>query len=155
MTFIARPIAPFSVDILATDDPSSFSAGYQIPCSGTPTNTRATVNAGQITVYAGSHWRLEYSARFFGPAPSYETQFEIQFYDITNSSFIGQSCWGTTPNQNAARKGRLVCTALILDSQINTSITVETRVVYQVNMGSASAFPYYGTPTCRIMELPA
>lgn len=151
MTFQARPIAPFSVDILTMTDGSSFSAGSQIPCTGTPANTNATVSSGQITLYSGSHWRLEYSARFAGT-----TQFEIQFYDLSGSgAYIGQSLWGTSPGQNAARKGRVVCTALILNSDISTSKAVEVRIVSQVNMASANPYPYTGTQTLRIMELPA
>ena len=66
MTFTARPVAPFSIDILSAGDPSSFAADQKIPCTGTTGQTRATISSGQITVYAGSHWRLEYSPCFAG-----------------------------------------------------------------------------------------
>ena len=155
MTYTSRPIAPFKVDILSTGDPSSFAAGQKIPFTGTPNNTSATVSSGQITVYEGSNWRIEYSAVFAAGAPSYMTQFEIQLYSVTDSSYIGNSAWGTSPGQNNARKGRVVATALILNSEISTSKVIEARIVSQTNMISVGSFSIYGKPTLRVMELPA
>lgn len=155
MTFTARPVAPFKIDILSGSDPSSFTAGSQIPCTGTPTNTGATVSSGQITISSGSHWRLEYSAVFSGHPSTGNTQFEIQFYSTTDGTYIGQSLWGTSPTENQNRKGRVVCTALILNSDISTSKTIEARIVSQNNMSSASGAAFQGKMTFRIMELPA
>ena len=119
MTFTARPVAPFSIDILSAGDPSSFAANQKIPCTGTPGQTRATISSGQITVYAGSHWRLEYSPCFrIGP-------WEIQFYSVTDGDYIGQSCWGTAPGRYPERKGRLTACALLLNSDISTSKVIE------------------------------
>lgn len=153
MTFTARPIAPFKVDILSANNPASFTAGAQIPCTGSPINTSASVSSGAITLPAGSHWRIEYSATFTGDSNGY-TQFNIGFYSTTDSVYVGQSCWGTTPTQNQSRKGRVVATALILNSDISTSKTIEARIISQVDM-TASAYLSLGIPTFRIMELPA
>ena len=153
MTFTARPIAPFSIDILSADDPASFTAGQKIPCTGSPTETGAAVSSGQITVYAGSHWRIEYSPVFTGG------QFEIGLYSVTDGGYIGQSCWGTTPNNYPQRKGRLTACALILNSEISTSKIIEARIISQVSMGSRLTNSNYyraaGAPNFRIMELPA
>ncbi len=150
MTFTARPIAPFKIDILSASDPSSFAAGQKIPCTGTPTNTGATVSSGQITISAGSHWRIEYSANFLG-----DTQFEIGLYSITDSQYIGHSLWGTTDSQNPTRVGRVVASVLVLNSEISTSKVIEARIISQVNMSSSSAINYVGKPGFRILELPA
>ena len=152
MTFTARPVAPFSVDILSAGDPSSFAADQKIPCTGTPGQTRATISSGQITVYAGSHWRLEYSPCFASG------HWEIQFYSVTDSSYIGQSCWGTGIGNYHERKGRLTACALLLNSDISTSKVIEARIVSQNGMVSrvASAAPIgFGNASFRIMELPA
>lgn len=154
MTFKARPIAPFKIDILSASDPSTFSAGSQIPCTGSPSKTNATVSSGRITLPAGSHWRIEYSAAFAGLC-----QFEIGLFSITDNGYIGQSLWGTTPTQNPTRKGRVVACALILNSDIVTSKTIEARIISQTNMAangeSGTTYLYNGLPTFRIMELPA
>lgn len=153
MTFTARPIAPFSIDILSANDPSSFSAGQKIPCTGTAAKTNALVNSGQITIYAGSHWRIEYSPVFRGGS------FEIGLYSVTDGAYVGQSCWGTTPGNNPTRKGRLTACALILSSDISTSMVIEARIIQQNGMASRLTSPYYsnaaGAPNFRIMELPA
>ena len=155
MTYQPRPIAPFKIDILPVLDPSSFTAGNTIPCSGTPSNTRATVSSGEITLPSGSHWRLEFSGIFASTQNTGYTQFEIQFYDTATSQYIGQSMWGTTPGQNHYRKGRVVCTALILDSEISTSKTIGIKIISSVDLASGATYLYVGTPSARIMELPA
>ena len=155
MTFKARPIAPFKIDVLSASDPATFSAGSQIPCTGSPTKTNAGVSAGRITLPAGSHWRVEYSAAFAGTC-----QFEIGLFSITDNGYIGQSLWGTTPTEHPTRKGRVVATALILSSDIVTSSkTIEARIISQTNMAANGdvngTYLYNGLPTFRIMELPA
>ena len=155
MTFTARPVAPFSIDILSAGDPSSFADDQKIPCTGTPGQTRATISSGQITVYAGSHWRLEYSPCFTNSA------WEIQFYSVTDGGYIGQSCWASGPSPHATyneRKGRLTACALILNSDISTSKVIEARIVSAGNMGSRVSATYnmgFGNASFRIMELPA
>jgi hypothetical protein len=149
MTYQTRPIAPFKVDILSTSNPSSYSAGYTIPCTGVPSRTNATVNSsGEIKVYSGSHWRLEYSPVFGG-----SSQFEIQFFSITDNNYIGQSLFATTQTQNIKRKGRCVCTALILNSDINTFKEIKIQIVSETNMEEGPS--YLGDPCLRIFELPA
>ena len=152
MTFIAPPIAPFSMDLLSSGDPSSFAAGQAIPCTGTPSATGATVSSGQITIYSGSHWRIEYSPCFTG------SQFEIQLYNFTDSSYIGQSCVSTSTGSYPERKCRQSACALILNSEISTSMVIEARIVSLVSMGSritATVNKSFGNATFRIMELPA
>ena len=136
---------------MSAGDPSSFVADQKIPCTGTPEQTRATISSGQITVYAGSHWRLEYSPCFASG------QWEIQLYSVTDSSYIGQSCWATGVGNYHERKGRLTACALLLNSDISTSKVIEARIVSQSGMVSraASAYPMgYGNASFRIMELP-
>jgi hypothetical protein len=153
MTFTARPIAPLKIDILSVTDPASLTAGQQIPCTGSPSETRATVSSGQVTVYSGSHWRIEFSPCFNDGA------WEIELYSVTDGARIGFTCWGTSPSYTPLLKGRVCACALILDSDISTSKVIEARIVSQTNMGSQINNIYYpnagGRPTFRIMELPA
>lgn len=157
MTFTARPIAPFKIDILAGSNPSSYTAGAQIPCSGTPNNTTASVSSGQITLPAGSHWRIEYSPAFSSTDPSNAyVKYEIGLYSVTDSQYIGQSLFASSDGAgfDPNKAGRCVATALILNSEITTSMTIEARIVSQSQMTSAT-LNIYGTSTFRIMELPA
>ena len=159
MTFTARPIAPFTVDILAGSDPSSFTAGTKIPGTGTPSNTRVTVSSGQITLLSGSHWRLEYSPNFFSTdLTNGYVKYEIAFYSVTDSQYIGQSMFASSDGAgfDPNKAGRCVASALVLDSDITISKTIEARIVSQSQMASGSATAnYYGTATFRVMELPA
>jgi len=154
MTYTSRPIAPFKIDILSAGNPSSYTAGQKIPFTGTPNNTTASVSSGQITIYEGSNWKLEYSAIFQGDAVTGQCQFEIQLYSVTDEDYIGHSAWGTTPNQNNLRKGRVVASALILSSEISTSKVIEARIVSQAQLAEPT-YNFNGKPTLRVMELPA
>lgn len=153
MTYTSRPVAPFKIDILSAGNPSSYTAGQKIPFTGTPKNTSAAVSSGQITIYEGSHWKIEYSPVFAGDATTGQCQFEIQFYSVTDSAYIGHSAWGTTPSYNNARKGRVVATAFLLSSEISTSKVIEARIISQSLM-TDSTYNCYGKPTLRVMELP-
>ena len=155
MTYTSRPIAPFKIDILSVGEPSSYVAGQKIPFIGTPKNSSVTVSSGQITVYEGSSWRIEFSPVFAGDAVYGRCQFKVQFYSVTDSAYIGQASWGTTPTQNHTKKGRVVATALILSSEISTSKVIEARIVSQSGITNGSLYDYVGTPTLRVMELPA
>ena len=154
MTYTSRPIAPFKIDILSTGNPSSYAAGQKIPFTGTPKNTTATVSSGQITVYEGSNWKIEYSALFQGHPSTGYCQFEIQLYSVTDDAYIGHSAWATSPSYNNARKGRVVASALILNSEISTSKVIEARIISQSLMATPT-YNCYGKPTLRVMELPA
>ena len=154
MTYTSRPIAPFKIDILSTGNPSSYTAGQKIPFTGAPKNTSATISSGQITVYEGSNWKIEYSAVFQGHPTSGLCQFEIQLYSVTDSAYIGHSAWGTAPSYNNARKGRVVASAFILSSEISTSKVIEARIISQTLM-SEPTHNINGKPTLRVMELPA
>lgn len=154
MTFTARPVAPFKVDILSAGEPSSLVVGQQIPCTGSPTETSATVSGGQITLPAGSHWRIEYSACFAGDS-SGDCSFEIGFYSFSSLGFIGHSLYGSSDGYNPTRMGRCVATLLLLNSQITTSTTIEARIIAQTAMTSGLPYSYIGKAGFRIMELPA
>ena len=153
MTYTSRPVAPFKVDILSTSNPSSYAANQKIPFTGTPKNTSAAVSSGQITVYEGSNWKIEYSAVFQGHPTTGACQYEIQLYSVTDGAYIGQSAWATAPSYNNARKGRVVASALILSSEISTSKVIEARIVSQSQMADPT-YNCYGKPTLRVMELP-
>lgn len=157
MTFTARPIAPFKIDILAGGNPSTYTAGAQIPCSGTPSNTTATVSSGQIILPAGSHWRIEYSPAFASTdnTTGY-VKYEIGLYSVTDSQYIGQSLFASSDGAgfDPNKAGRCVASALILNLEITTSKTIEARLVSQSQMTGAT-LNIMGTSTFRIMELPA
>ena len=155
MTYTSRPIAPFKIDILSVGEPSSYTAGQKIPFTGTPNNTTSSISSGQITIYEGSNWRIEFSPVFAGDATYGRCQFKVQLYSVTDDDYIGNSAWGTTETQNHTKKGRVVATALILSSEISTSKVIEARIVSQSGITNASTYDYVGKPTLRVMELPA
>ncbi len=156
MTYTARPISPFKVDILTGSNPASYTADAQIPCTGTPSTT-ATVSSGQITLPAGSHWRVEYSPAFSSTDNTNGyVKYEIGLYSVTDSQYIGQSLFASSDGASfdPNKAGRCVASALILNSEITTSMTIEARIVSQTNMTSATQ-NRDGSATFRIMELPA
>ena len=75
---------------------------------------------------------------------------------MTDSQYIGQSLFASSDGANFDPNlaGRCVASALILNSEITTSMTIEAKLVSQSQMTGTSD-NYQGTSIFRIMELPA
>ena len=68
MTFIGRPVAPFKTDFLRVSFSGTMTNNPVAVLSGSLDNTNATISGNTITVYSGSHWRIEYSNSIIQPA---------------------------------------------------------------------------------------
>lgn len=163
MTFISRPVAPFKTDALRVSYSGAMVDNPISQLSGTLGNTRATFSGNELTIYSGSHWRIEFSNSIIQPAVvDYGTYSRI--YSITDGSPLGsRGVMGAIANQTPTnndylRLGRAAACALILDSSINTSKVLRFEVE-----GLASKLTFYsGVGNTRyeygivkIMELPA
>ena len=129
-----------------------------------PLNTGVTLGGTtNFTVYSGSSWYLEFSP---GVRCSGRNGIaEIQLYNVTASQWIGQSAYMCVQTSlgSSARQGRRVARALILDSEITTSATIQLRIrsisgtswtMSQSSTGMAS-IAYAGAACARIVELPS
>ena len=129
-----------------------------------PLNTGVSFNGTSgFTVYSGSSWYLEFSpgVRCNGK----NGIAEIQLYDATASAWIGQSAYMCVNGSvgSSARQGRRVARALILDSDISTSATIQLRIksisgtswtMTQTATG-LGAIDFTGAASARIVELPS
>lgn len=163
MTFIGRPVAPFKTDFLRVSFSGTMTNNPVAVLSGSLDNTNATISGNTITVYSGSHWRIEYSNSIIQPAIlDYGTFSRI--YSVTDAATIGtRGVMCAVPanppsNTQYLTMGRAVACALILDSDISTSKTLQFEVE-----GNAADLTYYGGSLdtrfqygiLRVLEIPA
>ena len=159
MSFQPSPVADVDIDLVGVGWPASYStaADIVIPIVGSGGRTRATINSNQITLPAGSHYRLELSYSVFGTSPAAQSaRIEIQWYNYTDGVYFGQSAYGAGDAYDDSRTGRICATALVLDSDISTSLVVEARIkACLATLRDGDIAEYSKNPTLRIMELPA
>lgn len=126
------------------------------------TDISATTGGTQITLYSGSSYYLEASVqpRNIGRNGT----MTAQFYDATGAQYIGREVYFNfaTSYASVGRVGRKVASALILDSDISTSMVIELRRTSQTgsnwsysittNVGIDN-FTYTGYPSIRVWQL--
>lgn len=160
MTYIARPIAPFNVDLLSIGTPSSYNTNNtKVPITGTPVNTNVTVSNGQITLSANKNYRLEasYALGSTSTGVAWEYDATIQLYNVTDSTYVGNPCLLCPANNvyqsyTHDKNGRSVASLLVTKSELTSSITYELKIkeVNGIVVGhSTLAF----SPTIRVFEL--
>lgn len=156
MTYQRKAIAPFKIDVIKVDDSASFDGSYNwLGISGSIVNTNASISSNELTLPAGSHWRVTFSGgqRYAtGAYPGAATT--IGFYDPNTSSFVGIK--GNCTGFNALKRGRSEACALILNSDITTSLTL--RCYYGIPTSgtwSRNTISLYRNLSLVIMELPA
>lgn len=164
MTYlIAEDSLDLRIDFLEVDN-ANLSTNIFSFISPTTFNTNIQTTATNITLFSGSSYYLECSP--FLQTSDQNGAITWQFYDETNSTFIGQNAYVNLAGNIAAapRIGRRVCSALIVDSDIEAgkSIDVGVRVVSITGTNwllDPKALPSYvqhvGWPTVRIMQLPS
>lgn len=166
MTYIGRPIAPVKVDFLQVWWTGSLAANpLIITPQGTLGNTRATLSGNQVTLYSGSHWRVEFSPGIL-EAQIYDKTWPTSIYSVTDATTIGTKGFITLPppasptTTSYLTRARPVACALILDSDITTSKVLEFH--YENNASgnflaktAATGEERFQYNTVRIMELPA
>lgn len=129
-----------------------------------PLNTGMAFSAAiNFTLSSGSSWYLEASpgVRCNGK----NGIAEIQWYNVNSGQWVGQSAYMCVNASvgSSARQGRKVARALILDSEITTTLTLRLRVksisgsswsMSQSGTGLAS-IAFAGAACVRVVELPS
>ena len=151
MTYTMRPVSPIKVDIiLAKPTGGGFPQAQSL--AGQCDFTRATISGNKITIYSGSHWRIEYSG---GSHACNGNRFvKYQIYSTTDNDYIGLE--GIGNGESYSTKGKVCATALILNSEISTSKELEFRVVNaSTNLPrTSSAYASFQYMPIKIFELP-
>lgn len=165
MTFVGRPIAPFKTDFLRIGYTGALTNNPVLTLTGTLDNTSATLSSNQVTLYSGSHWRIEFSNAIIFIAPGSRDEVHYAYiYSTTDSAIIGTKgtlteCPDTTPSGTGyLTRGRATACALVLDSDISTSKTIQFQIEgnstdFDVMDAASETRFQYGI--VKIMELPA
>jgi len=167
MTYgLTTPTVPLNVDLLT---PYTLDANakflLQAP-SVLQTNISCTTGNNYFTIYEGSSYYLEASVLVVNTKRNGAISW--QFRDSTNGVYIGSDAQinlSTSGYASVGRVGRKVCSALILDSDISTSMDIEvirtaetgTNWIYSVDTTnhSINGWDYVGYPSVRIWQLPS
>lgn len=151
MTYTMRPVSPIKVDIILAK-PTSGTLPKAQNIDGQCDFTRATISGNRVTIYSGSHWRIEYSG---GSHASNGNKFvKYQIYSVTDGDYIGLE--GIGNGESYLTKGKVCATALILNSEISTSKVIEFRVVDATSNTprTNSAYASFQYMPIKIFELP-
>jgi len=148
--------------IIKADTPTSAAVGGRFTLSGS-INGSASITSNRLTLPTGSSYYLEGS--ILVQNSSTNGAITWQWYDNTNSAYIGSEGFMNfaTSFGAVARTSRRVSCALVLDSDITSSIDVELRIKALTGSGwnmtittsGISTFDYVGYPSIRILELPS
>jgi len=151
MTFIMSQIAESSNHSQsALLSPTSVAADERLPCASI-THSGLTVNAnGQLVLNTG-HTFLLMASHYIERASGYG-QIESQWYDVTNSTFVGRSVKSWLNTTNTGGKRTAVARCLIVPT---VQTTLEMRIV-SVTAGTVvnnnSLFDYVGTPWYSVIS---
>lgn len=148
--------------IIKADTPTSAAVGGRFTLSGS-INGSASITSNRLTLPTGSSYYLEGS--ILVQNSSTNGAITWQWYDNTHSAYIGSEGFMNfaTSFGAVARVSRRVACALVLDSDITSSIDVELRIKALTGSGwnmtitanGISTFNYVGYPSIRILELPS
>lgn len=151
MTFIINQVAESSNQSQSTLlAPASAAAGQRMPCSSI-THTGLTVNAnGQLVLSAGYTFLL--MASHYIERVSGYGNIESQWYDVTNSTYVGRSLKNWLNTSNTGGKRTSIARCLIVPS---VQTTLEMRII-SVTSGTVvntnSLFDYVGTPWYSVIS---
>ena len=151
MTYITIPKLPVKVDFLSMDFSGTPGNNPVFTLSGSLDNTRATLSNNEITLYEGSHWRLEASPQAFRVNVVNAVCY-TQIYSVTNSQSVG---FDGISSRNVLKRGRQTASALIKSSDISTSeiFQIQTQATSGQLVANDDPLYYYGI--LKIIELPA
>jgi hypothetical protein len=158
---IAEDSIGLKVDVLT---PYDVSGGIWLIDTPSSYNTDISVNGGTgtITLYSGSSYYIE--AAVTGRCDSASASLSWQLYNSQSAQLIGQDAYFSLKDwADRPRIGRKVAKALILDSDISTSTTVQVKLtassgvwIFGVNLGvGIQGQNYMGYPSVRIWQLPS
>jgi len=151
MTYISRKVLTLKVDFLSLSYTGTVVNNPVFSLSGSLNNTSATLANDKITLYSGSHWRIESSQQVFSVSSVGAICFS-QIYSVTNSQTVG---FDGVLSRDVEVRGRETATALILSGDISTSEEFQFQVQGTSSQLSASTDPLYLYGVVKIMELPA
>ena len=151
MTYTMRPVSPIKVDIILAK-PTGGGLPQAQNVDGQCDFTRATMSGNKITIYSGSHWRIEYSGGSHSAKSSNHVIYQI--YSVTDGDYIGIQ--GIRHGESYSTKSKVCATALILNSEISTSKELEFRVVSATSTVARtdSAYASFQYMPIKIFELP-
>lgn len=162
---LSTPTIPLNVDLLTPYNLDG-SAKFLLEAPSTfQTNISCTTGNNYFTLYSGSSYYLEASVVVVNTGRN--GAFTWQFRDKTNAVNIGSDAQLNMNGSYASvnRVGRKVCSALILDSEISTSMDIEVIRTAQTGTGwvylvdttnhSINGWNYVGYPSVRIWQLPS
>ena len=142
------------VKITASSVNSTMAADKKITLDSTGfSHTNITISNGQLVIASGEHLFLASPMATIVPisAGTAQTEFVYQWYDITNSQFVG-----TQGRQIVSRAGTVdKMRAPLAACYINTAITLELRCVSKsgANVNAWNSYPgqdYIGSSWCSI-----
>lgn len=167
---VARDLSNLRVDLFTPQSHATGTANTPWTLTA-PSKLFTDVTAGttSITLYSGSSYYLEGAPQADNTNSGVRGDVSWQFYDVTNSQWIGSDAYIYTAGNSgaSARQGRKACTALILDSDISTSMVIELRiktitgtnwnfVITGPDFGMpSSVYGHTGYPSIRVWQLPS
>jgi hypothetical protein len=160
---ITEDLTELKVDVLRPINMSANIMTLQAPSTFT---TDITVTSNSITLYSGSSYYIEAVVQSFNPAGagSVPGACFYQLYNATGSAYIGNDAGEDLTGTTGAplRQGRKCAAALILDSDISTSMTVELRIKTLTGAGWNfdvlswnTPGAWIGFPSMRVWQLPS
>lgn len=152
---------PIKADVIKAGTPTSAAVNGRFSLSGT-VNGSASIISDRLRLSTGSSYYLEGSVLVQQTAKNGVIIW--QWYDNTSSTYIGSEGFmnlATSFGANARISRRVAC-ALVLDSDISTSMDVELRIKsltgstwnLTITATGISTFNYVGYPSARILEIP-
>lgn len=128
------------------------------------TDISCTTGNNYFTLYSGSSYYIEASVHPRNVSRNGAMSWQLR--DATNGVYVGADAYMNFASSYASvgRVGRRVCTALILDSDITTSMDIEIVRTAQSGSGWSYSiatnvgidnFNYVGYPSVRVWQLPS
>lgn len=146
--------------LIKLDTPTATAVGGRFGLSGT-VNGSASIVSNRLRLVAGSSYYIEASAIMYNPNASGAIVYGV--YDQTNSVYLHECTSALDPTTSNPNCQRYCTSALILDSDIATTMDVEIRIKSIVGSGwdltvtanGIGTFNFVGYPSLRLLELPS
>ena len=146
--------------ILKAGTPTSALPGGRFTLSGT-VNGQASISSNRITLPTGRSYYLEGS--ILVQNSSRNGSIRWMWWDNTNSQYLGTEGFMNLATSFGAvtRTSRRVASALVLSSELTSSIDVELRIRavtgtnwnLTITASGISSFDYVGYPSVRLLEI--
>ena len=162
MSYVPDILSSTSIEasILKAGTPASAAVNGRFSLSGT-VNGQASISSDRLTLPTGRSYYLEGS--ILVQNSNRNGAITWQWYDNTNSQYLGAEGFMNLATSYGAvtRTSRRVASALILSSDLTSSIDVELRIKALTGTGwnltitasGISTFDYVGYPSVRLLEV--